>query len=174
MEVVWVSSCSKFFQKLSLLLTTVSFWTTCKGWELKVRYNGCYLRTWGEGRKKSGCKPLGYGVPQGSTLFFNIYMKPLENIICLCGMMCVQYVDGTYLYPGTIGRCSESHNLVSGVWIRENRFRHNPKNVEWLLMQRTIDFSSVPSMVLDGVVLLGKSRLASGGPLGLIGPGELL
>lgn len=90
--------------------------------------------------------------------FFNIYRKPLEKIICWCGVMCLQYADGTYLYSGTIGRCSESHNLVSGVWIRENRLRHHPKKVEWLLMQRTIDFRSVPSLALDRIVL-GKSRL---------------
>lgn len=100
--------------------------------------------------------------------FFNIYMKLLEKIICWCGVM---YFNMQMVHISILGLLGD---VVYGVLIRENGLRHNPKKVEWLLMQRTIDFSCVPSMALDGVVLLRKSRLISGGPLRLMGPGELL
>ena len=51
--------------------------------------------------EKSSKHPLNCGVPQGAILFpmlFNIYMRPLAQLVQSFGLGCHQYTDDTQLY----------------------------------------------------------------------------
>ncbi|XP_061490034.1 tRNA-splicing endonuclease subunit Sen15 isoform X1 [Rhineura floridana] len=113
--------------------------------------------------------PLNCGVPQGSILspmLFNIYVKPLGEIIRRFGLRCHQYADDTQLYLSfkssleraveTMSKCLES---VSG-WMGRNRLKLNPDKTEVLLVGDKGGLGDV-DLVFDGVKLPLQDQVRS-------------
>ncbi|KAF7254753.1 Formin-2, partial [Varanus komodoensis] len=123
-----------------------------------------------------GCAPwqLCHEVPQGSILsplLFNIYMKPLGEVIRRCGLRNHQYADDTKLYlsfstnPGeavaVLNRCLAE---VMG-WMRANKLKLNPDKTEVLLVGGSGLRMGDLGLVLNGVALPLRDRVHSLGVL---------
>uniref|UniRef100_A0A803TWV0 Reverse transcriptase domain-containing protein n=1 Tax=Anolis carolinensis TaxID=28377 RepID=A0A803TWV0_ANOCA len=99
--------------------------------------------------------PLTCGVPQGSILYpmlFNIYMKPLGEVIRSFGVRCHLYADDTQLY----------HSFPPK---RVNKLKLNPDKTEVLQVSRMSDRGIGWQPVLDGVSLPLKVQVRSLGVL---------
>ncbi|KAF7245399.1 RNA-directed DNA polymerase from mobile element jockey [Varanus komodoensis] len=106
-----------------------------------------------------------------SPLLFNIYMKPLGEVIQRCGLRNHQYADDTQLYlsfstnPGeavvVLNRCLAE---VMG-WMRANKLKLNPDKTEVLLVGGSNSWVGDLDLVLNGVALPLKDRVCSLGVL---------
>ncbi|KAF7240887.1 putative RNA-directed DNA polymerase from transposon BS [Varanus komodoensis] len=105
---------------------------------LNGRFQKVVLRDYG-----SAPWQLCHGVLQGSILsplLFNIYMKPLGEVIRRCGLRNHQYADDTQLYlsfstnPGeAVAVLNQCLAEVMG-WMRANKLKLNPDKKEALLV----------------------------------------
>ncbi|KAF7247787.1 BMP-binding endothelial regulator protein [Varanus komodoensis] len=108
---------------------------------------------------------------------FNIYMKPLGEVIRRCGLRNHQYADDTQLYlsfstnPGeavaVLNRCLAE---VMG-WMRANKLKLNPDKTEVFLVGGSGFGEGDLDLVLNGVALALKDRVRS---LGVLLDPELL
>uniref|UniRef100_R4GD80 Reverse transcriptase domain-containing protein n=1 Tax=Anolis carolinensis TaxID=28377 RepID=R4GD80_ANOCA len=141
-----------------------------------------WLRSFLEGRSQmvslgdscSSPQPLSCGVSQGSVLspmLFNIYMKPLGEIIQSCGMRCHLYADDVQLchsFPPATKEAVQVLNWCLATvsdWMRENRLKLNPEKTEVLLISRRAEQGMGLQPVLDGVALPLKTQVPSLGVL---------
>uniref|UniRef100_A0A803TWX2 Reverse transcriptase domain-containing protein n=1 Tax=Anolis carolinensis TaxID=28377 RepID=A0A803TWX2_ANOCA len=118
--------------------------------------------------------PLTCGVPQGSILsptLFNIYMKPLGEVIQSFGVRCHLYADDTQLYYSFPPKSKEAPRILDQclaavlAWMRVNKLRLNPDKTEVLQVSRMSDWGIGWQPVLDGVALPLKAQVCSLGVL---------
>uniref|UniRef100_A0A803TKZ4 Reverse transcriptase domain-containing protein n=1 Tax=Anolis carolinensis TaxID=28377 RepID=A0A803TKZ4_ANOCA len=118
--------------------------------------------------------PLTCGVPQGSILspmLFNIYMKPLGEVIRSFGVRCHLYADDTQLYYSFPPKSKEAPRILDQclaavlAWMSVNKLRLNPDKTEVLQVSRTSDRGIGWQPVLDGVALPLKAQVRSLGVL---------
>uniref|UniRef100_A0A803U0C0 Reverse transcriptase domain-containing protein n=1 Tax=Anolis carolinensis TaxID=28377 RepID=A0A803U0C0_ANOCA len=141
-----------------------------------------WLRSFLEGRSQmvklgdtcSDPWPLTCGVPQGSILspmLFNIYMKPLGEVIRSFGGRCHLYADDTQIHYSFPSDSKEAPRMLNQClaavadWMRRNMLRINPDKTEALLVSRSSDQGIGWQPVLDGVALPLKSQVRSLGVL---------
>ena len=126
------------------------------------------------GSEKSHSRPLPCGVLQGlvlSPLLFNIYMKPLGEIIHHHRMRYHQYADDIQLYITIPGKVSDTVTALSqclgavGVWMGNNRFQLNPGKTEWLWIDGSSGSRKLSSLDLDGVALTNSDSVWNFGVL---------
>uniref|UniRef100_A0A803T068 Reverse transcriptase domain-containing protein n=1 Tax=Anolis carolinensis TaxID=28377 RepID=A0A803T068_ANOCA len=118
--------------------------------------------------------PLTCGVPQGSILspmLFNIYMKPLGEVIRSFGVRCHLYADDTQLYYSFPPNSKEAPRILDQclatvlAWMRANKLKLNPDKTEVLQVSRTSDRGIGWQPVLDRVALPLKAQVRSLGVL---------
>ncbi|XP_053153318.1 uncharacterized protein LOC128345436 [Hemicordylus capensis] len=122
-------------------------------------------------------RELLYGVPQGSILspmLFNIYMKPLGEVIRRFGAGCYQYAGYTQIYFSLSSSSSSSRNDIHSLnaclqavmgWMRENKLKLNPSKMEVLIVGDRNLRDELDLPVLDGVTLPQKEQVRSLGVL---------
>ncbi|XP_058048302.1 uncharacterized protein LOC131202851 [Ahaetulla prasina] len=113
-------------------------------------------------------------MPQGSVLsplLFNIYMKPLGEIIHGFGVRCHLYTDETQLYISTPNHPSEAVEVMSRcleavwVWMGKNRLQLNPAKTEWLWMPASRYNQLRPSLTVGGKSLAPTEKVRNLGVL---------
>nr|GFC52549.1 hypothetical protein [Tanacetum cinerariifolium] len=118
--------------------------------------------------------PLRCGVPQGSILspmLFNIYMKPLGEVIRGFGVGSHQYADDTQLFlsfpPDSKGAVDVLNRCLEAVgsWMGANKLKLNPDKTEVLLVQKSTTQVLDHRPALNGVVLPLKEQVRSLGVL---------
>uniref|UniRef100_A0A803TII9 Reverse transcriptase domain-containing protein n=1 Tax=Anolis carolinensis TaxID=28377 RepID=A0A803TII9_ANOCA len=141
-----------------------------------------WLRSFLEGRSQmvklgDACSdpwPLSCGVPQGSILspmLFNIYMKPLGEVIRSFGVGCHLYADDAQLYYSFPPNYKEASWVLDeclaavSIWMRRNKLKINPDKTEVLLVDRKPERGIGWQPVLDGVTLPLKPQVRSLGVL---------
>ncbi|KAF7245550.1 hypothetical protein EYD10_08337 [Varanus komodoensis] len=115
-----------------------------------------------------------HGVPQGSILsplLFNVYMKPLGEVIRRCGLRNHQYADDTLLYlsfstnPGeAVAVLNQCLAEVMG-WMRANKLKLNPDKTEILLAGGSGFREGELNLVLNRVALPLRDKVRSMGVL---------
>uniref|UniRef100_A0A803TBL4 Reverse transcriptase domain-containing protein n=1 Tax=Anolis carolinensis TaxID=28377 RepID=A0A803TBL4_ANOCA len=118
--------------------------------------------------------PLTCGVLQGSILspmLFNIYMKPLGEVIRGVGVQCHLYADDTQLHYSFPPTSKEAPRILDQClaavmgWMRANKLKLNPDKTEVLQVSRSTDRGIGWLPVLDGVALPLKAQVRSLGVL---------
>uniref|UniRef100_A0A803TEJ9 Reverse transcriptase domain-containing protein n=1 Tax=Anolis carolinensis TaxID=28377 RepID=A0A803TEJ9_ANOCA len=118
--------------------------------------------------------PLTCGVPQGSILspmLFNIYMKPLGEVIRSFGVWYHLYADDTQFYYSFPPKSKEAPPILDQClaavlsWMRVNKLRLNPDKTEVLQVSRKSDLGIGWQPVLDRVALPLKAQVCSLGVL---------
>uniref|UniRef100_A0A8D2JHL2 Reverse transcriptase domain-containing protein n=1 Tax=Varanus komodoensis TaxID=61221 RepID=A0A8D2JHL2_VARKO len=117
---------------------------------------------------------LCHGVLQGSILsplLFNVYMKPLGEVIRRCGLRNHQYADDTQLYlsfstnPGeAVAVLNQCLAKVMG-WMRANKLKLSPDKTEVLLVGGSGFREGELNLVLNGVALPLRDKVCSLGVL---------
>ena len=102
-------------------------------------------------------------------MLFNIYMKPLGEVIRRCGLRCHQYADDTQLYLSFSSKPGEAvavlNQCLSTVmdWMRANKLRLNPDKTEVLLAGGSPVLLGDVHPLLDRVALPLMDRVHSWG-----------
>ncbi|KAF7250970.1 Interleukin-1 receptor accessory protein-like 1, partial [Varanus komodoensis] len=117
---------------------------------------------------------LCHGVPQESILYpllFNIYMKPLGEVIRRCGLWNHQYTDDTQLYLSFSTNPGEAVAVLNWClaevmgWMRANKLKLNPDKTEVLLVGGSGFGEGGFDLVLNGVALPLRDKVRSLGVL---------
>ena len=89
-------------------------------------------------------------------MLFNIYVRPLGEVIRGLGFLCHQYVDDTQLYlsfhPSPVDAVPSLECCLDAVlgWMRDNRLRMNPDKTENLQVGPPSVFGLGASLCLGG------------------------
>ncbi|KAF7242143.1 putative RNA-directed DNA polymerase from transposon BS [Varanus komodoensis] len=117
---------------------------------------------------------LCHGVPQGSILsplLFNIYMKPLGEVIRRCGLRNHQYADDAQLYLSFFTNPGEAVAVLNWClaevmgWMRAHKLKLKPDKTEVLLVGRSGFGEGELNLVLNGFALPLRDKVRSLGVL---------